>query len=394
MNDQSELGELPRFSRDIATIFGPDQLRHGDSAPYHHFVLRPFTGMLDVSPQPGRVPMIDLSYLSLQSLITSTLERSRGRLRDRSPTDPGDVDRSETSETRRPEGTGGERGDDPGNRTVREALLGKTAEKGHPRGADRQHSSSISGDPPERGSDLHSWTLGQRTSAKKIGSFDSRLQKTHLEGSPSPGDGDPGSPFPKSQQATSEASRRRFESPLTYTEPGETTPTASESTPTMVSRDRTFQNQAESSIATGQPYADPTVSSPDTIDESDDISPPRMTTQVRDRMGPHPPTDGHSGGPDRSSNAADNPGSGPALGRSDGTADRPSDPTHRSPDQSTTETGPARTSAPDPARDQSEIPEHRSVFEASNDPESRLVDRLYRALREREAIERRRRGGR
>ena len=35
-----------------------------------------------------------------------------------------------------------------------------------------------------------------------------------------------------------------------------------------------------------------------------------------------------------------------------------------------------------------------AVVEASTDPESRLVDRLYRSLREREAIERRRRGGR
>lgn len=437
VTDQSELGELPRFSREIALIFRRVRPRHSDAPADGHFVLRPFSGILDVRPRLGHVPMIDLSYLTLEPLIAPTLERPISGESDSPPADLRDVDRSGIPENRSSEGVGNDSDDEPGHRTVREALFGETEANTEWSPTDGQSLGTDIGRQTGPRSDLLSWSRGEPTSLQIMRSHDSQLRETSKGAPRSVGNRDPGSPIPEPRpedsdpdlagqttkvESDSETYRGPFGSPLTDTPPGEPHSPSSDSASLMDSTDHSSVIQSRSSISSDQPNDGLSVSSTDMTGETDAISPPRMTARredtrdtsqsksttattsrphrvIQDRSGSNAgwiqsPHRGRTRGSDPSIHNPDDSRRSMEFDRSDQNVNQTANPHHRPPDRSTADTSHEYTGTRDPGPAQAEIPGHRSIIEASSDPESRLVDRLYRALREREAIERRRRGGR
>ena len=406
MTDDSEVGRLPQFARDVAVLArGPPPGRGAERGD--HGVLPPFSGVLDVHVVSGQVPTLDLSYLTLGLLVVPGVAHSRGRTRDSSATDSD------------PDGRSGGRRDatsDEGRElTVREVISARGDADRVRDAPDR--SSAVLDDTPRTHLDPGTGRADRRGDApdapsrERPGSdapFDAPVRTTvdrsGADGSPDDPAGDASGPPPT-----------RTPSAQTEDDPG--------STPGANGRRSTGADDRTPATPAGPPipslggvapprmltrWTEPTeggrrASGPDTTG----VAPPRMiserpaaSTDADRSPSDAPDRDGRSGPRGNAPGDAGATGRRPRMVVDHGSAaerragDRGGDsaaPNDGS-DSSTDGTDDGRRESSGRADNSEE--RLAAVVEASTDPESRLVDSLYRALREREAIERRRRGGR
>lgn len=298
-------------------------------------MLPPFSGLLDVRFERGRVPRIDLSYLSLESIVAPGLNRRRRRRTARST--------PETAVHSRAESAGGS-ADGP-ELTVRELLVAERrerSEKARDEGADGRGTG-----PPAEGS-----RTGAATGDPPAGRY--RLAPpsfTTVDRSEPP--------RPAEVPATTPDGRDDAGEPGAGDDAGVATGSAGGPAfaPKRTVIDRSAASGGSGDRAGGVP---PTTAAEASVGpDAGGISPPRM---VPDRRAENP-----TSGSTRAARAVPEPPTGSPAGVRQQSA----------PDQ--------QVDAGDPLS---------AVVDASTDPESRLVDRLYRTLRERDAIERRRRGER
>lgn len=374
MTDDTEFGTLPRFSRDIAVLSG--WVSNRETGVRDHGVLAPFPGVLDTRIERGRVPMLDLSYLTLEPLVASGLSRSASR---RAETiTPSDVDREPTN-------TGAD-ADEEREPTVREVIYGDSGEQidehtldtgrlssdvegpsltrlstGSERPDDRSdtprgQTRGQSGEPTESARNTR-WNvpsdqspdvpdgrrdMSPRTTVDRSGTSFEPGNRRAETGPPSAGDAAarPGVPPPRmvTEGATGDTAQRS---------PGRSVP--GESAPPVPGESQTERAGSRPGEAARASSTPPT--------EQDTTDGPRMTVDRSDTTGSDVDSALTAGVDDRSASPADE-----GIDLSDRTVDS----------EDTLAT----------------------IREASRDPESQLIDRLYRTLRERADIERRRRGGR
>lgn len=360
----NDMPELPRYSRDVAVLSGrlPDSDDDADVAGPR--VLDPFSGVLDVTFGRGRVPMLDLSYLSLESLVASDLARSTGGMSS-----------SRTSPTATADPKRGSSEGDAGEPTVREVIRGDRDARPERDVPDLQRLALEDEGPPRTRVALGSQERTEQT------------DRTDVTGNPD------------------------REAPNTTRDPDLSSSVDAETS--FSATDRTVVDRSEPSIDQPGRVEGPSTSveQPDSVDTpsssidrsgptaSDDVVPPRMIT---DRA------DGDAGAtarrPDRRNGVSSAGRESDHPGR---TVESPRMVVEETGDESTDESAAGSgdtTAAPSSGsdrvgRDPGESIAGRdeqlaAVIEASADPESRLVDRLYRTLRERESIEQRRRFGR
>lgn len=421
MTDDLEIGTLPRFSRDITVLVGRGP-RRGDQGGFAGIgVLDRFSGYLDLRLGPGRVPMIDLSYLTLDSILPGKDSRSTAGRRSLSA-EAGAPDRRSTG---RPPSGAAAREDADGKAvepTVREVL--HRSRDRSPLGERQRHATDYGrgrtageGDSPPRdrtlpaegAADPYRTLLGPGTSqegpgpqgGRDVGDRDSAGSTRDPRGTPSSGDASHDRTARPGMAGRSVGDRDGHDAIGPH-----------ESSPTMRALDRSVGDGPDRS-RDGRPRTPP--GEPSALDRDVGVStpgvgvpPPRMITDTGDRstdtaVGPssglptrQQPADGR-GRADRSATSAtgdrvqgsrsprlvlDRSGRGTTPNGEDqgdreqpvrqpGGVQRPEDAVDRAGDR------------PDPLTD---------LISASPDPESPAIDRLYRALQEREAIERRRGG--
>jgi len=389
VRDDSRFGTLPRFSRDVSVLSGRTRSREDADGHASRGVLTPFTGTLDVRVQRGRVPLLDLSYLSLESVIAPRLARAAG---DPDASVPSDAPSVEDRSDRPVDAAGTGREDDGPEPTVREVIFGDRtgADRG---GGDRSDASEDR--RPGSGLDLDAGRAGDRGDAERA--------------EPSPG-----AP-PRTTLDRSGASGR----PASTGSGGATERRGSEgaSSPGAGGADRTARGRPGAAGRTtdrpGDERSEPSFDADDRTATASSASPPRSdapATGTGDRAAPRMVLErapGESatrrsgragrlaservgeGAPARPESAGDRPRM--VVDRGEG-GDERSAAAERETSGAGRADGPGRRDAGDPAvGDDDRL---AAVVDASADPESRLVDRLYRTLRERHDIEQRRRGSR
>lgn len=447
MQAQTELGDLPRFARDIAFLTASGPASHRDAAPADHCLLRPFSGLLDVRMGRGRVPRLDLSYLTLEPLVARGLHRSTGSV--------GDARSAETlsDEPATPDHDADHRGERPEPR-VRDVI--HVDREGHQlTGTEWRGDAFQTEGPARRHLDLESGRPGDRSGSSGAApqatdrDLDTRTSTTARSGSPDT-TAESGSvetvTDPEQEAVVPRLEPGEAVTPdTTWPDPDDVPPGRSDDATVERLRDRTALgptdapertviDQSRSSVD-GDDRIDRPTSGPIPSDDTrprviDDITPPRMVTRREANQSSHRETDvtGRGSPGDASAHTSHRPttetaGSEARQAVSQGSVrpdesglagpDTPGDgprmtvqQTARSGDQTSRagtggESDSAPASGPRGAGDRSSIDptagrdaQLDAVIDASTNPESQLVDRLYRALQEREAIERRRRGGR
>lgn len=426
MTDDTEFGTLPRFSRDIAVLSG--WVSNRDTGVRDHGVLPPFSGVLDTRIERGRAPMLDLSYLTLEPLVASGLSRPAGRRTETIA--PSDIEREPTA-------TDAD-ADEEREPTVREVIYGDSG--------DRTDEHTL--DTGRLSSDVEGPSLTRlSTGSERPDSWPDDRSDTH-RGQPRSRSGEPsesarGAPRDApSDQSPDVPDGRRDASPRTTVDRS-----GSADTPTRRERDersvfrgtgtvdrlsradsptRTVVDRSGTSFEPGDRLADTRSPSAGDAVARPGVPPPRMVTEgatgdtVQRSSGrsapgestPRVPGQSRTGEAGSESGPGPGPGPGEAARASGspstdrGTADDPRMVVDRS-GATGSDVDSASTAGVDdrsaPPADQGVDLSDRTVDsddtlatirEASRDPESELIDRLYRTLREREAIERRRRGGR
>lgn len=370
MTDASTLGTLPRYARDIAVTSAPND---GAATGVRTLgVLEPFSGVLNGGVERGRPPLPDLSYLTLAPLVAAAHARS----------DRGDTGSSRRSLGSRAEDVDAGSDDDP-EPTVRDVLRSVDTGASTTAGADAAAAS------PDRPSRVDHYT----DDATAPGAPDR----------PVPDDGG---------GATRDAGRRSTTDTHSVATPAPPTLTAVDRTAGREvtdrgSRDTSGRDGPTSGVRSGGGSSTSGVrsgggsSTPGVRSGGAGIAPPTMTVTAPadddggERERQWAPGRRESGGPGDgddgprltlrtamgSETAAAGEGQAGSSGSSDGGDDAGS---------SDGGSGSAATTRT-PGRDDGGL---SAVLAASANPESRLVDRLYRAIQERDAIERRRRGGR
>ena len=364
MTDESTLGELPRFSRDIAVTSAPRRDQHRVALG----VLEPFSGLLNGRIERDHPPRPDLSYLTLAPLVAAAHGRGEttGAITART---------GERLSGEPPRETGSNAGDDaePTVREVldREAASGESVDRGvRGGGPDRTLM-----DAPNHAPSKREWTTGDETSSRpdRSGTRDDSGPSRDVGSGPFPpslttvdvirfGDRSPGGPVwttgrpvPGDAGGTPGADSRGDVAPAAMTLRGASGDARENAT--RGSRERQTGSWPEPSDRRGRPGRGSAEAGPRLTVRSESVRSERAVAADADEGGsvaaPGDPTATETGGPSASSGAGVASGVG---SEADG--------------------------------------ELSSVLAASTDPESRLVDRLFRALKERQAIERRRRGGR
>ncbi|WP_380677719.1 hypothetical protein [Salinigranum sp. GCM10025319] len=392
MTDDSEVGRLPQFARDIAVLArGPSP---GRTAGSDHGVLPPFSGVLDVHADRGRVPTLDLSYLTLGPLVVPGVARPRGETRGSSTTDSDPDGRSSA----RRDTTNAE-GREP---TVREVISGQGAAG---EGVAPDRSSAVLDDTPRTHLDPGTGRADRRSDALDTtgrerpdtdAPFDAPARTTVDRSGANDSSAGTGSSTPARTQAV-------------RTENGpEATPTPSGRRSTGVD-DRTLPIPPLDGVAPPRMLArrtEPTEGGRRASGtDAEGIAPPRL---IPERPAAATDTGPSSSGPSdrdgrsgpRRSTPGDATGARPRMIvdrglREERVGDRVDDSAATNDRNGSSGDG-LDTGRHESSGHASDDSDERlaAVVEASTDPESRLVDRLYRALRERQAIERRRRGGR
>lgn len=374
-----DIPELPKFSRDISVLSGRLPNSERGTEVTDHGVLNPFSGVLDVRVERGRIPMLDLSYLTLEPLVNPNLAR---------PVDDGSGSRSAAPapDMGSSEPTAGDAESDGKNHvgepTVREVIHG-----------DRD------AQPERYTSDLQRLTLQDEGPTRTRIDFGSKHWE-HRSTRPSGPSHDADSSFEApdltagEESELSERTRREGPSDSNRSNRTSTESTAFAPNQTVVDRSGPSFGQTDRVGDTSSVSGDPGSMG------SYDIVPPRMVTgradgdtgRVPDQSSRRDGMQSAEHGPDGSRAV----GSGPRMvvegseDESTGESAAGSDETNAAPSRDGEgDAGGHAPSAHTVTRDEPIA----AVIEASADPESRFVDRLYRALREREAIERRR-GGR
>lgn len=364
VTDESTLGELPRFSRDIAVTSAPRRDQHRVALG----VLEPFSGLLNGRVERDHPPRPDLSYLTLAPLVAAAHGRGEttGTITSRTSERPsGEPLREKESDA----------GDDaePTVREVldREAASGGSVDRGvRGSGPDRTLMDTPNHAPSRRG-----WPTGDETGSRsdRAETRDDSGPSRDVGSGPFPpslttvdvtrfGDRSPGGPVrttgrpvPGDAGGTPGADFRGDVAPAAMTLRGASGDATGNAT--RGSRERQTGSRPEPSDRRGRPGRGSADAGPRLTVRSESV---RSESAVA--------TDADEGG----------------------SGDAPGDPT-------VTDTGGPSASSEagvaSVARGEADV-ELSSVLAASADPESRLVDRLFRALKERQAIERRRRGGR
>lgn len=366
-----DIPELPQFSRNVAVLserlLGDERDTNvGDTG-----VLSPFSGILDVTLERGQVPMLDLSYLTLEPLVASKLMRSPGKHSDqRSMSPPTDDAIAEPTDI------------DNGEPTVREVIHGDSEGQLERRALDLQQLALRDEGPLRTRVDLGPARRENRSGQSSWPSRDA------------PDDTD--SSFDAADFTTGDDSRLAEQ--ITRRNPGDSNRSDRTSTGSTASApNQTVVDRSGPSLEGGDDSTDIS-SSPDEPRSTgaSEIVPPRMvadravgdTGRSSGRTGRRGGERSAEGGPDGSEAEAN----GPRMvveRREDGSAGSDEANAARNSDGKRDAVGrdPSERTATgdDPIG---------AVIEASTNPESRFVDHLYRALQERESIERRRRGGR
>lgn len=435
--DHAAVEALPRFARDIAVLAGDGPSTHGPVVPAEPCVLAPFSGVLDVRLDRGRVPTLDLSYLTLASLVTRA--RAGTAARERGPRSPGTtLAETPAGPATRDVETGGDEGDGPKVRDVihdQRPTDREGTREGAPPHADasiRTHLDLDAGHPGDRLRPGDAKSSPAEVSRERDASTTvdrSRRSEPSSRQEPIPrpeptrttldrGPGEPASPpdvgeTGRSDGPSSEPTDRPRD--RTAPRPSGTTldPTdapAGRTDPSVP--DRTVVNRSGPGVVSSDRSAGrappPDDGGPSVA--TTDVEPPRMVA-TREASQPEPrdarevgrrPTGSAAEATTAGTSPADAGTAGPEAGpssprmvvdRGDSTATPSDDGTDRG------EVSPGDGRAEPPGRDLNDrmvdVDERlATVVEASRDPESRLVDRLYRALEERRAIEQRRRGER
>lgn len=385
VQDDPKIVPLPRFSRDIAVLAGRGARRSDAVGRASIGVLEPFSGHLDVRFGTGRVPTLDLSYLTLAPLLASAEHRSTSR-GPRSIEAAGG-DRKERS-TGRPttEMTARQDPDDrPVEPTVREVLQ-------HSRDVhaaeDRSRGTPVDGTGRTTGVGEDTPSSGDRSLADERASDpDSTLLNPGLSGERPPATEGRGPGSRDSAEANAAAE------------------------PTMWALDRSAREGAERSDEGPRrvPLREPSPPGrgPGLSGAEAGVPPPRMVTDAGS---------GHDGAAMEGTTSATTTGSvtmsiateGPARAEAPATsADaqsprlvldrRGSGPAAAGEDRGVGARSGRRSTGPegpDEAADRAadSSADLDDLLSAAPDPESPAIDRLYRALHEREAIERRRGG--
>lgn len=361
-----DIPELPRFSRDVAVLSEKLQDDERDTTVGDLGVLSPFSGILDVTLDRGQVPMLDLSYLALEPLVVSDLTRSAsGRSDQLSTSPPADDEIAEPTDA------------DDGEPTVREVLHGDREGQLERPGPDLQRLSLRDEGPPRTRTD-------HGPARRETGS-----SQTSGPSRPAPDDADPS--FDAADFTTGEDPERVER--ITPT-PGDSNRRGRTRTHTPAfGPEQTVVDRAGSSFAGDSEGGSSAPDDPGSMGDGD-IVPPRM---VADRAADD--AERSSGRTDR--RGGEQSGEGGPDGP-EGEANGPRMVVERREDESDGNDEPNASGDGDGGADGRAVSERstsgddpiRAVIEASTNPESQFVDHLYRALQERESIERRRRGGR
>lgn len=447
MNDDAALGMLPRFVGPITILSRGIEVTSGGLVRADHCVLRPFSGVLDVSLGPGRVPTLDLSYLTLEPLVARAMARSAGSGY-RSRTDSADTPSRQLTETDAAPDRSGEVSDElrpePRVRDVvhdqRPAHREEAGQPGTPDadGSTRTHLDLYAGrqPPPERFTD----TPGEPDQDREASGVDDRRTEfrpaTGSEPTRTTLDHGPGEPPPTTAPgesvglggrdttpASQPSDRRESNLPESRHENPQTPDRVTDPpTPDRTVIDRSWPTPEAADVAGGQltpPDGEGSPSPPSGVE------PPRMVarrqpaepgrddarTVDRERRGSaaesvdavtapdRTAVAGDAGSIEASASGATGPSAGPSsprmvVDRGEASADDGRSAAVSEDAGSTGDDGDADAAHGPRSRRVDSDGELDVVKGASTDPESRLVDRLYRALQEREAIERRRRGDR
>jgi hypothetical protein len=428
VTDDTEFGTLPRFSRDIAVLSTRTSTRDGRRRDYG--VLPPFSGALETRVERGRAPTLDLSYLTLEPLVAPGLIRSAGRGTETETVTPSDLGRESTATDAE---TGGVRGptttdtgtDEEREPTVREVIYGDSGDRTDEHTPDTGRLSSDVEPPSLRrlsaGSERpEGWTdtLRGRTGGQ---SGDPNPVRDALGDAPSDRSSEirgrqhdtpprvtvdrSGSADPPARREGSDASAGEESSPVDRLS-GDDTPTR-----TVGDRSGASPEPTDGRADTGPESVG------DVAAKSGDVPPPRMIAEdaTADTARRSAGRSAAGGNTSRTSGQSDSRAAGPtsvprtaAASQADrGGGDGPrlvvdrSDATTGSGADSTSDAGVGDTgeSSAGDGEDLSDRTVDRTgtgatIREASRDPESPLIDRLYRTLKERERIENHRRGGR
>jgi hypothetical protein len=402
VTDDPQFGILPQFSRDVSIL--SRLIRASDDEEVAtRGVLPRFSGVLDVHVERGRPPLLDLSYLALESLIAPHIAK-RATRRGASAT-TGTV--SGDSRSGEPLGRGDHASRDEGDEsepTVGDVIHGDSDIQV------RFHSTGLE-EPglspthlrlrPDRPAD---WS----TQSDRMSNPDRADQLGSQSGEPSR------TPVDQAEQSESIVG----DDSTTIDRFGRARDDTFGSVP-----DLTVGSQPDSSVSEPNAATDPASDDPWSRDHSD-VEPPRMVAEghrpgrrtpgdTADNVPPSWSLTGDEGGGARSRVAVrsdhpavgtrldpepgllergevqtrprmvldrDNGGNGESVTGSDGSSDDAS--------------GGAAGSSHGPTPHTPSVDDIGMSIPSSTDPESRLVDQLYRTLKERHEIEQRRKGNR
>lgn len=396
VTEEHTLGPLPQFSRDVSLLSRPE----GGGDPFETpGVLTPFSGLLDIRAERGRAPFLDLSYLSLASLIVPRLARTDSGHRQPPATDTGRLENHSVEPTAG--STPG--GDEGGEPTVRELIRADSDAR-----PDRYSTEPLSGH--ERTGQQTTRDLdtrpGQSLGAGQHPRDQSERVSTQSElfrdESELAGETPHRTLADVSRRPDATTSNERADSPRPDLADSSSTGDGPERTVVSgpdPSRDRRTDSPTGDS-APGHPSTDPSQSG-----DSSGIPSPRMVAEGTGDDGRHRSSTPSSREPapsDSTASAIDptaQPGPRMVVDRGESTDDGDGGSGHERAASGQAGDGASRRgfTGNDRASGAHGVGEDgslASVVGASTDPESQLIDRLYRTLRERHDIETRRRGGR
>lgn len=451
VTDDFDIRETRRFSRRIGILGARVPSTGGVERTHGLGVLPPFSGQLDVRVERGRVPSLALSYLTLEPLIAAAVSRRSSAAASSGFTDSSGVD-SEPGGTDDGQGSSenvtvrnaiyGTTSGEEGSGIGRMATLGGDSPTilQHETGTTQQpqgRHNRLSGVGPLRDGqeDARSDSPASRDVAgpslvdRTVASSSEQQSRPGQSGEQTEG-GERDASQPGDRRDAAAAGRESSDGAPKRVRPDSSTSTASDSTPSPTrrtvrsSRVRESANtdtgarrvMGDAAVNESPPANETTSANKTTLPNAGDASPrpPRMVTET-----------GRAGS-DRPNGRQADPGSGfdaslgdSTAGLSDSTRDVHGGETNRAADAdgprmvfdtSGRSGGPSGGSAAQEGAtgrdavgdvgtdtsstgDATSVSRNSSLMEASQDPESRLVDRLYRSLQERDAIERRREGG-
>mgnify|MGYP000008087240 CR=1 FL=1 len=346
MTENTEFGTLPRVTRDLK-VLSTSGKTGSQPGILDGGILEPFTGVLDVQIDRGGEQRLDLSYLTLEGLLELNLPSPTGTTDRPTEGERGPVPTDDTTELRVRDLVYGSDDDESEGETDRQDvfdLIGQD-ERPTPSRELRRFDTTDAGDNRTLASDPDE--SSDRGAVDPTENQSDRSGDLRNSGQVSPLQEDRGprrTVVDRSPSTDSDAGRREtgtVDSPRMS--PEQTASAGGDQTGQGVTASR---SNPDGSSAIGSSAASPTESAGE----------PRMVVE-------------HRAGEERTAESEDR--------------DR-GDAGERGAEQPTPDFG-QQTDREEPLA---------AVIESSRDPESELIDRLYRSLRKREAIERSRRGGR